>query len=163
MDSLFELLFKLGIPLFFILRWLYKLNQNRIDMKLAGTAIMNDNFSQALLVLVKLGEREMTAIKAGELNLEPAALKQKLERLRLFVLGIEGCLEKMGVRYRGDLLVASIGLQLQLVSQRRLVKKARKSKEQRQQLREITDKHQLNIKLIERHWKQLQKEMQKGE
>ena len=163
MDSLFELLFKLGIPLFFILRWLYKLNQNRIDMKLAGTAIMNDNFSQALLVLVKLGEREMTAIKAGELNLEPAALKQKLERLRLFVLGIEGCLEKMGVRYRGDLLVASIGLQLQLVSQRRLIKKARKSKEQRQQLREITDKHQLNIKLIERHWKQLQKEMQKGE
>ena len=163
MDSLFELLFKLGIPLFFILRWLYKLNQNRIDMKLAGTAIMNDNFSQALLVLVKLGEREMTAIKAGELNLEPAALKQKLERLRLFVLGIEGCLEKMGVRYRGDLLVASIGLQLQLVSQRRLVKKTRKSKEQRQQLREITDKHQLNIKLIERHWKQLQKEMQKGE
>jgi len=162
-DSLFELLFKLGIPLFFILRWLYKLNQNRIDMKLAGTAIMNDNFSQALLVLVKLGEREMTAIKAGELNLEPAALKQKLERLRLFVLGIEGCLEKMGVRYRGDLLVASIGLQLQLVSQRRLVKKTRKSKEQRQQLREITDKHQLNIKLIERHWKQLQKEMQKGE
>ncbi len=162
MDSLFELLFKLGIPLFFILRWLYKLNQNRIDMKLAGTAIMNDNFSQALLILVKLGEREMTAIQAGALNLEPAALKQKLERLRLFVLGIEGCLEKMGVRYRGDLLVASIGLQLQLVSQRRLIKKARKSKEQRQQWREITDKHQLNIKLIERHWKQLQKRMQEG-
>ena len=162
MDSLFELLFKLGIPLFFILRWLYKLNQNRIDMKLAGTAIMNDNFSQALLVLVKLGEREMTAIKAGELSLEATALKQKLERLRLFVLGIEGCLEKMGMRYRGDLLVASIGLQLQLVSQRRLIKKARKSREQQQQWREITDKHQLNIKLIERHWKQLQKKMQEG-
>ena len=43
MDNLFELLVKLGIPLFFILRWLYKLNRGRLEMKLAGTAIMNDN------------------------------------------------------------------------------------------------------------------------
>jgi len=161
-DNLFELLVKLGIPLFFVFRWIYKLNRGRLEMKLAGTAIMNNNFSQALLILARMGDREMTEIKAGALNLEPATLRQKLERLRLFVLGIEGCLEKMGVRYQGDLLVASIGLQLQLVSQRRLVKKVRKSKQQRQQWREITDQHEQNIKVVEQLWQQLQKKMRDG-
>lgn len=162
MDNLFELLVKLGIPLFFILRWLYKLNRGRLEMKLAGMAIMNDNFSQALLILSRIGEREMEEIKAGALNLEPAVMRQKLERLRLFALGIEGCLEKMGARYPSDSLVASIGLQLQLVSQRRLVKKAGKSKQQRQQWRDITDQHQQNIKLVEQLWRQLQKNLQVG-
>ena len=162
MDNLFELLVKLGIPLFFVFRWIYKLNRGRLEMKLAGTAIMNNNFSQALLILARMGDREMTEIKAGTLNLEPATLRQKLERLRLFVLGIEGCLEKMGVRYQGDLLVASIGLQLQLVSQRRLVKKVPKSKQQRQQWREITDQHEQNIKVVEQLWQQLQKKLQDG-
>ena len=154
-----DLLFTVGIPIVLLLRWLYKRNRANIEMRLAGTAIMTDKFPQALLLLTKMADREVAEIKGQSLNMEPAKMQSKLKRLWLFVEGVGGCLEKMGHPISTDVLVPAIHLQKQLVSQRRLVKGAKKNAAQREKWRQITQQHEQNIGVIDTAWEQLKKAM----
>ena len=159
-NELVELLFTVGIPIVLLVRWLYKRNRDNIEMRLAGTAIMMDKFPQALLLLAKMTERELTEIKSQSLNLEAAKMQAKLKRLWIFVEGVGGCLEKMGRPVATDALVSAIHLQQQLVSQRRMVKTTRKSAAQREKWRQVTQQHEQNIGVIDVSWGQLKKAMQ---
>ena len=159
-NELVELLFTVGIPIVLLVRWLYRRNRDNIEMRLAGAAIMTDKFPQALLLLAKMTERELTEIKSQSLNLEAAKMQAKLKRLWIFVEGVGGCLEKMGRPLPTDALVSAIHLQQQLVSQRRIVKTTRKSAAQREKWRQVTQQHEQNIGVIDVSWGQLKKAMQ---
>ena len=159
-NELVELLFTVGIPIVLLVRWLYRRNRDNIEMRLAGAAIMTDKFPQALLLLAKMTERELTEIKSQSLNLEAAKMQAKLKRLWIFVEGVGGCLEKMGRPVPTDALVSAIHLQQQLVSQRRIVKTTRKSAAQREKWRQVTQQHEQNIGVIDVSWGQLKKAMQ---
>jgi len=154
-----DLLFTVGIPIALLLRWLYKRNRANIEMRLAGTAIMTDKFPQALLLLTKMADREVAEIKGQSLNMESAKMQSKLKRLWLFVEGVAGCLEKMGHPISTDVLVPAIHLQKQLVSQRRIVKGAKKNAAQREKWRQITQQHEQNIGVIDTAWEQLKQAM----
>lgn len=156
-DTLVELLFKIGIPIALLIRWLYKRNRENIEMRLAGTALMMDKFPQALLLLTRMVDRELAEIKAQSLNMEAARMQVKVRRLWIFVEGVSGCLEKTGHPVPTDGLVRALHLQRQLISQRRLVKKARKSAAQREKWRQVTQQHEQNIGVIDTAWKQVKK------
>lgn len=159
-NELVELLFTIGIPIVLLARWLYRRNRDNIEMRLAGTAIMTDKFPQALLLLTKMAERELEEIKGQSLNMEAAKMQTKVKRLWIFVEGVGGCLEKMGRPVPTDVLVTALHLQRQLISQRRIVKTARKSAAQREKWRQVTQQHEQNIGVIDTAWKQVKKAMQ---
>ena len=158
--GLMDLLFYVGILVVVLVKWLYKQNRGNIEMRLAGTAINTDKFPQALLILTRMTERELSEIKSQSLNMEAAKMQTKLTRLWIFVEGISGCLEKMGAPVATDGLVSAIHLQRQLVSQRRIVRTARKSAAQREKWRQVTQQHEQNIGVIDMAWKQCKKAMQ---
>ena len=158
--GLMDLLFYVGILVVVLVKWLYKQNRGNIKMGFAGTAINTDKFPQALLMLTRMTERELSEIKSQSLNMEAAKMQTKLRRLWIFVEGISGCLEKMGAPVATDGLVSAIHLQRQLVSQRRIVRTARKSAAQREKWRQVTQQHEQNIGVIDMAWKQCKKAMQ---
>ena len=158
--GLMDLLFYVGILVVVLVKWLYKQNRGNIEMRLAGAAIMTDKFPQALLMLTRMTERELSEIKSQSLNMEAAKMQTKLTRLWIFVEGISGCLEKMGARVATDGLVTAIHFQRQLVRERRIVRTARKSAAQREKWRQITHQHEQNIGVIDMAWKQCKKAMQ---
>ena len=158
--GLMDLLFYVGILVVVLVKWLYKQNRGNIEMRLAATAINTDRFPQALLMLTRMTERELSEIKSQSLNMEAAKMQTKLTRLWIFVEGISGCLEKMGAPVATDGLISAIHFQRELVSQRRIVRTARKSAAQREKWRQITQQHEQNIGVIDMAWKQVKKAMQ---
>ena len=83
--GLMDLLFYVGILVVVLVKWLYKQNRGNIEMRLAGTAINTDKFPQALLILTRMTERELSEIKSQSLNMEAAKMQAKLTRLWIFV------------------------------------------------------------------------------
>jgi|GEM_PF-2996282 len=158
--ELVDLLFTIGIPLAVFARWFYKRNRHNAAMGLAATAIMTDKFPQALLMLTRMTERELSEIKAQSLNMEAAKMQVKLRRLWIFVEGISGCLEKMGTPVATDSLVSAIRVQEYLVRQRQMVRRQRKSPTQREQWRQIVEQHNKNIHVMDVGWKQVKEAMQ---
>lgn len=159
-EDLIGLLFKFSIPLIVFLGWLYKKNRSRVELHLAAIAIMNDKFSVALNMLVKVTEREIAEVKSGSLSLESAKMQEKLRRIWLMVEGIGGCLEKIGRPAPTTTLTSAIQWQIQLVSQRRIIKAAAKTAEQKAKWRDVTEQHEKNVTLIQKEWGRLQKQMQ---
>ena len=159
-NELVELLFTIGIMVVVLANWLYKRNRENIEMRLARAAIMTDKFPQALLLLTKMAERELTEIKGQSLNMEAAKMQVKVRRLWIFVEGVGGCLEKMGRPIPTDVLVRALHLQRQLISQRRMVKTGRKNAAQREKWRQVTQQHEQNIGVIDMAWKEIKRAMQ---
>ena len=159
--DLIGLLLKLGIPLILFLSWLYKKNRGSVELRFAVAAIMNDKFSLALTLLVKIAEREVGELKSQSISLEPAKLQARLRRLWLVVEGIGGCLEKTGRPASTDALTSAIRLQIQLVSQRRIAKTASRSAAQTARWRDVTEQHETNMGIIQGEWRKLQKQAHK--
>ena len=158
-EDLIGLLFKFSIPLILFFSWLYKKNRNRVELRVAAAAIMNDKFSVALNILVKVTQREIAELKSGSLTLPSARMQEKLRLIWVMAEGIGGCLEKVGRPASTAMLTSAIQWQIRLVSQRRIIKAATKTTEQKSKWREVTQQHEKNVALIVKEWGRLQKQM----
>ena len=158
----FETLVQVGVVLFLVGRYMYKVRYQRATMRATATAIMNNEFSEAQVMLLKMGKLEINALKAAGSQLPVAKAQQKLERVRLFAMGVDGCLEKTGIAYSMRDIMEVIHVLFHLLAQRRTLEKMRRGKDQGGKRRKLNETYTQNVNRTANLWRELELHLQES-